>query len=106
MIRALLLLWLAGIALRLTILAVPPVIPLIHDDLHLTETQVGILSGLPMVLFAAAAIAGSLMIARLGALTALLIGLLLCAAGSAVRGIGPSMAMLYFGTSSRRSALR
>jgi len=97
-IRALLLLWLAGIALRLTILAVPPVIPLIHDDLHLTETQVGILSGLPMVLFAAAAIAGSLMIARLGALTALLIGLLLCAAGSAVRGIGPSMAMLYFGT--------
>ncbi len=97
-LRALLLLWLAGIALRLTILAVPPVIPLIHDDLHLSETQVGILSGLPMVLFAAAAIAGSLMIARLGALTALLIGLVLCAAGSVVRGIGPSVAMLYFGT--------
>ena len=72
-VRALLLLWLAGVALRLTILAVPPVIPLIHDDLHLSETQVGILSGLPMVLFAGAAIAGSLMIARLGALTALLI---------------------------------
>src|SRR6478609_7128037 len=97
-VRALLLLWLAGIALRLTILAVPPVIPLIHDDLHLSETQVGILSGLPMVLFAAAAIAGSLMIARLGALTALLIGLVLCAAGSALRGIGPHIAMLYFGT--------
>lgn len=97
-LRALLLLWLAGIALRLTILAVPPVIPLIHDDLHLSETQVGILSGLPMVLFAAAAIAGSLMIARLGALTALLIGLLLCAIGSALRGIGPNIAMLYFGT--------
>ena len=97
-LRALLLLWLAGIALRLTILAVPPVIPLIHDDLHLTETQVGILSGLPMVLFAGAAIAGSLMIARLGALTALLIGLLLCAAGSVLRGVGPSIAMLYFGT--------
>ena len=97
-VRALLLLWLAGIALRLTILAVPPVIPLIHDDLHLSETQVGILSGLPMVLFAAAAIAGSLMIARLGALTALLIGLVLCAVGSALRGIGPHIAMLYFGT--------
>ena len=97
-LRALLLLWLAGIALRLTILAVPPVIPLIHDDLHLSETQVGILSGLPMVLFAGAAIAGSLMIARLGALTALLIGLVLCAVGSALRGIGPHVAMLYFGT--------
>jgi CP family cyanate transporter-like MFS transporter len=98
LLRALLLLWLAGVALRLTILAVPPVIPLIHADLHLTETEVGVLSGLPMVLFAAAAIAGSLMIARLGALTALLIGLFLCAAGSAVRGIGPSLAMLYLGT--------
>jgi CP family cyanate transporter-like MFS transporter len=97
-LRALLLLWLAGIALRISILAVPPVIPPIHDDLHLTETQVGILSGLPMVLFAGAAIAGSLLIARLGARTALLIGLVLCAAGSAVRGIGPHIAMLYFGT--------
>jgi CP family cyanate transporter-like MFS transporter len=95
---ALLLLWLGGVALRLTILAVPPVIPLIHDDLHLSETQVGILSGLPMVLFAAAAIAGSLLIARLGALTALMIGLVVCAVGSVARGIGPNVAMLYAGT--------
>ena len=97
-LRALGLLWLAGVALRLTILAVPPVIPLIHDDLHLSETQIGILSGLPMVLFAGAAIAGSLMIARLGALHAMLIGLVLCAVGSVLRGVGPSVAMLYFGT--------
>jgi CP family cyanate transporter-like MFS transporter len=97
-LRALLLLWLAGNALRLTILAVPPVIPLIHDDLHLSQTQIGILTGLPMVLFAGAAIAGSLMIARLGALNALLVGLALCALGSALRGVGPSVAMLYFGT--------
>jgi CP family cyanate transporter-like MFS transporter len=97
-LRALGLLWLAGVALRLTILAVPPVIPLIHDDLHLSETQVGVLSGLPMVLFAGAAIAGSLMIARLGAQNALLVGIALCSAGSALRGVGPSVAMLYFGT--------
>jgi CP family cyanate transporter-like MFS transporter len=97
-LRALLLLWLAGNALRLTILAVPPVIPLIHADLHLSQTQIGILAGLPMVLFAGAAIAGSLMIARLGALNALLVGLALCAAGSALRGVGPNVAMLYFGT--------
>ena len=47
---ALLLLWLAGNALRLTILAVPPVISLIHLDLSLSRTQVGILSGIPMIL--------------------------------------------------------
>ena len=35
---ALALLWLAGVALRMTILAVPPVIPMIHDDLHMSET--------------------------------------------------------------------
>ena len=97
-LTALLLLWLGGIALRLTILAVPPVIPLIHADLDLSKTQIGILTGLPMVLFAGAAIAGSLMIARLGTVTAAIIGLTLCAIGSALRGVGPHVAMLYFGT--------
>jgi len=77
---------------------VPPVIPLIHTDLQLSETQVGILSGLPMVLFAGAAIAGSLLISRLGPLTTLVTGLILCVIGSALRGVGPHIAMLYFGT--------
>ena len=34
------LLWLAGATIRIPLLAVPPVIPLIHDDLHMSETQV------------------------------------------------------------------
>src|SRR5580693_9693177 len=42
----LLLLWLSGACLRLTVLATPPVIPLLHADLHLTETQIGWLSSL------------------------------------------------------------
>ena len=62
------LLWLAGIGLRITILAVPPVIPLIRTDLGMSETQVGILTGLPPVLFACTAVLGSLLIARFGAL--------------------------------------
>jgi CP family cyanate transporter-like MFS transporter len=95
LITALLLLWLAGNALRLTILAVPPVIPLIHLDLSLSKTQVGILSGIPMVLFAGAAIAGSVLIARFGAVRTLIAGLLLCALGGALRGIGPNLWMLY-----------
>src|SRR5262252_1899055 len=83
---ALLLLWLAGAALRLTILAVPPLIPLIHADLDLSETEIGILSGLPAVLFAVAAVPGSLLIARLGARTTLMVGLLLSALAGALRG--------------------
>ena len=49
LLTALALLWLAGArACACTLLAVPPVIPLIHDDLHMTETQVGLLVGLPL----------------------------------------------------------
>jgi len=94
-LSALVLLWLAGNALRLTILAVPPAIPNIHDDLHLSATEVGILTGLPSMLFALAAVPGSLLIARLGAVPALVAGLLLCAAGGALRGAIPSVALLF-----------
>ena len=69
--KLLFLLWLGGVTLRMTILAVPPVIPLIHDDLHLSETQVGLLMGLPLAMFAVAAQPGSLMVARFGALRTL-----------------------------------
>jgi CP family cyanate transporter-like MFS transporter len=91
----LVLLWLGGAALRLTILAVPPVIPLIHDDLHLSQTQVGILTGLPSLLFAFAAVPGSLLIARTGAVAALVVGLTLNAIGSALRGAMNDVMWLY-----------
>lgn len=92
------LLWLAGNGLRLTILAMPPLLPLVQADLRLSGTEIGLLSGLPIVLFGLAALPGALLIARLGALRALCIGLLITGIGSALRGVGPSLAMLYFGT--------
>jgi len=94
-LTSLLLLWLAGVALRLTILAVPPVIPLIHDELNLRATQIGILTGLPSMLFAFAAVPGSLLIARLGIRTALIVGLVINAAGGALRGTLPDVMWLY-----------
>jgi CP family cyanate transporter-like MFS transporter len=95
LVTSLILLWLAGTALRLTLLAVPPVIPLIHDELKLNATQVGILTGLPSMMLALAAVPGSLLIARLGVRTALVVGLLLNAAGGALRGALPDVAWLY-----------
>jgi len=92
------LLWLAGAGLRLTVLAVPPVLPMIHADLRLSETQVGILTGLPALLFAAAAVPGSLLIARLGAVPALAIGLLLDGVGAGLRGAAPNAVWLYAAT--------
>jgi CP family cyanate transporter-like MFS transporter len=94
-LSALLLLWLAGNALRFTILAVPPVIPLIHDDLNMSATQIGILTGLPSMLLAFAAVPGSLLIARLGVRAALVTGLVLNALGGALRGALPDVTWLY-----------
>jgi CP family cyanate transporter-like MFS transporter len=94
-VTSLLLLWLAGVALRLTILAVPPVIPMIHDELNLSATEVGILTGLPSMLFAFAAVPGSLLIARFGINAALAAGLALTAVGGALRGVLPDVIWLY-----------
>jgi len=89
------LLWLAGIDLRLTLLAVPPVLPLIHQDLALDETTVAALTGLPVLLLGLIAIPGSLLIAHLGPRRALITGLLVIAAASALRGVGPSKIVLF-----------
>jgi CP family cyanate transporter-like MFS transporter len=95
---SILLLWLAGNGLRLTVLAVPPVLALVQSDLNLTGTQVGILTSLPVVLFAIAALPGSLLIARFGALNTLVAGLLIAAAGGALRGFSPNVWALYVST--------
>src|SRR5215468_9954118 len=92
------LLWLAGVGLRLTILAVPPVISLIQADLQLSGTEIGILSGLPIVLFGVAALPGSLLIARFGAVAILVAGLTIAGIASALRGAVPHTFALYAAT--------
>jgi MFS transporter, CP family, cyanate transporter len=94
----LLLLWLGGIDLRLTMLAVPPLIPLIHRDLHLDEKSVGALVSLPVLILAVASVPGSLLIAKLGVRRALLIGLGFIGVFGALRGFGPSTPMLFTAT--------
>lgn len=89
------LLWLIGNALRFPILAVPPVIPALREEFHLSGTEIGILTGLPVILFAAAALVGSRLVARLGAVAAVVAGLLLTALGSALRGITGDVMALF-----------
>jgi CP family cyanate transporter-like MFS transporter len=89
------LLWLAGNALRLTILAVPPVITMVRDEFALSATEVGLLSSIPTALFAIAALAGSLLVARLGVRAALVGSLTLVAVGSALRGLSNSYVVLF-----------
>lgn len=93
------LLWLSGGALRLTVLALSPLLPMIRADLGLSETEIGILSGsVPLLLFGLAAVPGSLLIARLGALPTLIAGLFLTGLASLARGAAPDAATLYLTT--------
>ena len=94
----LVLLWLAGSAIRIPLLAVPPVIPLVHDDLHMSETQVGLLMGLPLAMFALAAVPGSLLIARFGVVVVATFALAITTFGAAARGGAFNVMVLYAAT--------
>jgi CP family cyanate transporter-like MFS transporter len=95
LIKLMFVLWLAGVAMRMTILAMPPVIPQVHGELHMTETQVGLLIGLPLALFAVAAVPGSLLIARIGTGLAVIIGMVIASLASGARAAAVDVATLY-----------
>jgi hypothetical protein len=58
----------------------------------MSATEIGILSGLLMIMIAAAAIPGSLAIAKFGALHTLVGALILAAIGAGLRGFIPDVA--------------
>ena len=84
--------------MRITILAVPPVIPLIHTELHLSEAQVGFLVSLPLLVFALAAVPGSLLVHQLGTFRTLIIGMAITAAAAAGRGGATNVWTLFAAT--------
>ena len=96
--RALALLWLAGICLRITVLAIPPVMPQIHESFALSQAAVGALTSLPVLLFSFAAIPGSLLVARHGPVAVLIGGIFLTAVAGAFRGASPDLATLFVTT--------
>jgi CP family cyanate transporter-like MFS transporter len=93
--RPLCLLFIAGVAMRMTLLVMPPVIPLVHDELHMSETQVGLLVGLPLAVFAVAAVPGSLLIARIGATLAVTLGMTIAAIAGGARAAAVDVWTLY-----------
>ncbi len=92
------LLWLAGLCLRLTVLAVPPVIHLIRAAWNVSGTEVGLLVTLPTALFAALALPGAALVRRIGAVATLVTGLSVTAVGAAARGIAPGVVPLLAAT--------
>jgi CP family cyanate transporter-like MFS transporter len=97
------LLWICGVSLRLTVLSVPPVISLIQRDLDLSGTEIGLLSGMPVVVFGIFAAPGSMLVGRMGVRGALVCGLLIAAGGTLLR-IGAANAWQLYLTTMLMSA--
>lgn len=81
------LLWLAGLYMRLPILVSPALAPAISDELTLSQTHIGALTTLPVLMLSLGAILGSLLIMRMGPRNALVAALALVALMSASRGL-------------------
>jgi MFS transporter, CP family, cyanate transporter len=93
--RSFILLWLFGICLRLTVLAIPPVIPLLHGSFSLSQAEIGALGSLPVLLLSFAALPGAYLIARFGAVRVLTGGIVLAGLASALRGAAPDTTALF-----------
>jgi len=84
-----LLLWLAGVYLRIPILVAPPLAPFIGDELALSQTLTGALTTLPILMLAIGAMPGSLSISRNGPRNTLALAMVVMVIGSAGRGLAP-----------------
>lgn len=85
------LLWLAGLYLRVPILVAPPLAPFVSADLGLNQTLTGALTTLPILMLAVGAMPGSLAISRLGPRNTLVLAMVIMTLGSAARGLAPEI---------------
>lgn len=91
----LLLLWFAGLYLRLPVLVAPPLAPLIGSELGLNQTQVGAITTIPVLMLSLGAVAGSFAISRIGPVRGLVAALVLLALASSARGLAPPIWLLF-----------
>jgi MFS transporter, CP family, cyanate transporter len=94
-LRELLLLWLVGLCLRMTVLAIPPVIPQLHQSFAMSQAVVGALTSLPVLLFSFAAVPGSMLVSRFGPAHVMTAGVFVTAVAGAARALSPDLAMLF-----------
>ncbi len=93
--RRLVALWFVGASLRTTLLALPPLLPVIGKSYRLAPASLAALANLPVVLLALSAVAAGAVSAAMGAQRAVLVGLVLVAAGGAARGFAGSAPSLF-----------
>lgn len=89
---------LVGFNLRSVILAVPPLLPLIQQDLGLSYTATGLLTALPVLMLAVGSWPSGLLAERIGARLCVSIGLALLGAGALLRALWSAAPTLFLFT--------
>jgi CP family cyanate transporter-like MFS transporter len=87
--------WLVAVNLRTVLLAVPPVLPQIQQDLGLSHTATSLVTSLPTLLMGLAAVPGAFLVARVSPRSAIAVGLALLAAGTLLRALVPAALPLF-----------
>jgi len=96
--RKYLLLWCIGFFLRLGPLIVPPLIPRLEAEAGFSSSQSALATSLPMLLIGIGALAGGWLVRQFGVLGTLLAGLVVMAAGSALRSLPLSISFFMLVT--------
>ena len=94
-LRLLVLIAAIGFQLRAVVLAVPPVLPAIRDELGLSFTAAGALTALPVLCLGAAAVPGALLVNRFGARRVVGFGVAGAGVAALLRLAPPAPAALY-----------
>lgn len=92
------LLWLAGLYLRLPVLAAAPLGGEIARDLGLGQSGIGALTTLPVLMLGIGAIPAARLVRRGGVRRALMAGITVMALASALRALAPPAALLFAAT--------
>ncbi|WP_250032974.1 CynX/NimT family MFS transporter [Paractinoplanes maris] len=90
---ALVALLLAAVNLRLAVTSVGPVLDELRDGLGMSSTMAGLLTSVPVVCFAAVGLTAPRLARRFGSSRVILVGLVVLAAGLAVRPFAPGTAL-------------
>ncbi len=87
-----------GFNLRAVLLAFPPILEGVRISLHMSYSEAGLVSSIPLLLFGLGALPGAWLCRRIGAHGVVAIGLALIAAGSAARALPGGITPLFVGT--------
>ena len=90
--------WLAAVNARAPLLAIGPLLPLVIQDLHLSFTVAGVLSGLPLLLMGIFGLPGGWLADRAGARQVMVGSLFAVTGAGVVRGLAPNEVTLLGGT--------